>query len=431
MRNVLFVTPYPSRSMEYVRAAAGLDEVRMLGITQEVPGGGDADVFTDLVTVADTDDAAQLVAAARVLESRHGRIHRVLGIRESLQVPVGELRRALGVPGPGPDTAELFRNKARMKDELRRHGLPCARHRLIRSWSDAEAMIAEIGLPVVVKPVAGTNVEGVWRARTIDELRDALSALHASPENPALAEEMLLGREFTFETITVGGQVRLYSLAWYQPTPLEVMENPGCRGVIVLPRGISGPDWSGAIDLGTRAITALELDSGFTHMEWFRLNDGSLAIGEIAARPPSSSIDFMTGVAYDTDIFRAWARAVIDDAFDGPFDRRYAVGCAYLRGAGSGRVLGVTGVDRVQELVGKLIVEANLPARGASHSDSYDGDGYIIVRDPDTEVVTAALKTIIATIQISYGEISPPPVSDAARHHTGVPCNGAGKHAIP
>jgi biotin carboxylase len=290
-----------------------------------------------------------------------------------------------------------------MKDELRRHGLPCARHRLLRSWNDAEALIAEIGLPVVVKPLAGNNCEGVWRARTIDELRDALSALHASPENPALAEEMVVGREFTFETITVGGQVRLYSLSWYDPTPLEVMENPGRRGVIVLPRDISGPEWSDAVALGVRAVTALGLDTGFTHMEWFRRDDGSLAIGEIAARPPSSFIDLMTGLAYDTDIFHAWARAVIDDAFDGPYDRRYAVSCAFLRGAGSGRVLQVTGVDRVQELVGRLIVEAQLPKPGAPRSDSYEGDGYIIVRHPETEVVTAATRTIIETIEISYG----------------------------
>jgi biotin carboxylase len=405
MRNVVFVTPFPKKAMEYVRAAADLAGVRMLGIAQEAPvaGDGDAEVFAGMVTVDDTDDPAQLLAAARELEHRHGRIHRVLGIRESLQVPVGELRRALGVPGPGPDTAELFRNKARMKDELRRHGLPCARHRLLRSWDDAEVLIAEIGLPVVVKPLARSNCEGVRRVRTIDELRGALSALHASPENPALAEELLVGREFTFETITVAGQVRLHSLSWYHPAPLEVMENPGRRGVIVLPRDISGPEWSDAVDLGVRAVTALGLDTGFTHMEWFRRDDGSLAIGEIAARPPTSNIDFMVGTAYDTDAFRVWARAVVDDAFDGPFDRRYAVGCAFLRGFGSGRVLRVTGVERVQELVGRLIVEAHLPKLGAPHRDGYDGDGYIIVRHPETEVVTAAMTTIIETIGIEYG----------------------------
>jgi biotin carboxylase len=403
MRNVAFVTPFPSRSMDYARAAAGLGEVRLLGITQEAPRSSDAEVFADLITVDNTDDPAQLVAAARVLERRHGRIHRVLGVRESLQVPLGEIRRALGVPGPGPDTAELFRNKARMKDELGRHGLPSARHRLLRSWNDAEAMIAEIGLPVVLKPLGGSNCEGVWRARTIDELRGALSALHASPENPALAEEMLVGREFTFETLTIGGQVRFHSLSWYRPTPLEVMENPGSQAVIVLPRDISGPEWSDAVELGVRAVTALGLDTGFTHGEWFRRDDGSLAISEIAARPPGSFIDSMTGLAHDTDMCRAWARAVVDDAFDGPFTRRYAVGCVFLRGVGPGRVLRVTGVERVLELVGRLLVEARLPEVGAARSDAYEGDGYLIVRDPDTEVVTAAIETIIETIGVEYG----------------------------
>jgi hypothetical protein len=66
-------------------------------------------------------------------------------------------------------------------------------------------------------------------------------------------------------------------------------------------------------------------------------------------------------------------------------------------------VLRVTGVERTQELVGRLVVEARLPHPGAPRSDSYEGDGHVIVRDPDTEVVTAAMKTIIETIQVQYG----------------------------
>jgi len=404
MRNVVFVAPFPlETTMRFARAAASLDDVRVLGILQEPPRGDDARWFADTLIVGDGLDTGQLVEAARTLARRHGAIHRVLGILEALQVQLGEVRRMLGVPGTTAETADLFRDKARMKDELGRHGLPCARHRLLRSWSDAEAFVAEIGLPLVLKPPAGMGCKATWRVRTIDELRGALGAIHASPDNPALAEELLVGKEFSFETITIGGQVRFHSLSRYTPTPLEVMETPWIQWVCVLPRDITGPAWADATELGVRAVTALGLDTGFTHMEWFRRDDGSLAIGEIAARPPGANFVRMTGAAHDTDMFRAWARAVVDDAFDGPFPRTHAVGCAYLRGVGRGRVLRVTGAARAHELVGHLVVEARLPQPGTPRNDSYEGDGYVIVRDPDTEVVTAAMTTIIETIQVQYG----------------------------
>lgn len=404
MRNVVFVAPFPlDTTMRFVRAAAGLADVRLLGVLQEPPRGDDAGLFVDLVTVRDGLDAGQLVEAARVLERRHGPIHRVLGILEALQVQLGLVRRALGVPGTSPETADLFRDKARMKDELGRRGLPCARHRLLRSWSDAEAFVAEVGLPLVLKPPAGMGCKATWRVRSADELRGALTAIHASPDSPALAEELLVGKEHSFETITIGGQVRFHSLSRYYPTPLEVMETPWIQWVCVLPRDIAGAEWADATELGVRAVTGLGLDTGFTHMEWFRRDDGSLAIGEIAARPPGANIVRMTGIAHDADLYRAWARAVVDDAFDGPWARKYAVGCAYLRGVGRGRVLRVTGVERAQALVGPLVVEARLPQPGAPRNDSYEGDGHVIVRDPDTEVVTAAMRTIIETIQVQYG----------------------------
>jgi biotin carboxylase len=290
-----------------------------------------------------------------------------------------------------------------MKDELRRHGLPCARHRLLRSWADAESFVAEVGLPIVLKPPAGMGCKATWRVRSADELRAAMQAIHASPENPALAEELLVGKEFSFETITIGGQVRFHSLSRYLPTPLEVMETPWIQWVCVLPRDLAAPEWTDATELGIRAVQALGLDTGFTHMEWFRRDDGSLAIGEIAARPPGAHIVLANGYAHDADMYKAWARATIDDAFDGPYERKYAVGVAYLRGVGHGRVVRVSGVEKANERVGHLVVDSRLPARGTMRSDSYEGDGYVIVRDPDTEVVKRAMTDIIETIQVEYG----------------------------
>lgn len=387
--------------MRFVRAAAGLSGVRLLGVGQEFRAE-DQGLFADIVTVADGLETRQLLEATRLLERKHGKIHRLVGILEPLQTQLAEVRKAMGITGTSPETAELFRDKARMKDELRRHGLPCARHRLIRSWSDAEGFVREVGLPLVLKPPAGMGCKSTWRINSVDELKGALTALHAGPDRPALAEEFLRGREFSFETITVGGEVLFTSASRYYPTPLEVMETPWIQWVVVLPRVIDGPEFSDARALAIRTVKALGLETGMTHMEWFRRDDGSLAIGEIAARPPGANIVRMNSFAHDVDMYRAWARAVVDDAFDGPYERKYAVGCAFLRGIGRGRVVDVRGVDLANEQVGRFVVEAKIPAHGTPKSDSYEGDGHVIVRDPDTEIVKRAMTEVIETIQIAY-----------------------------
>lgn len=403
MRNVVFVAPFPLQTtMRFARAAARLENVRFLGIVQEGPKGDDARLFSDVVHVRDGLDAGQLLEAARILEKRHGKIHRLLGILEPLQVQLAQVRRAMGIPGTDPQTADLFRDKSRMKDELRKHGLPCARHKLIRTWADAESFAREVGLPVVVKPPAGMAAKATWRIESMEQFRAALDALYAGPNNPALAEEFLRGREFSFETITIGGQVRFTSASRYYPAPLEVVENDWIQWVVVLPRRIDGPDYSDARALALRAVKALGLETGFTHMEWFRRDDGSLAIGEIAARPPGAHIVLANGYAHDADMYRAWARAVVDEAFDGPFERKYAVGVAYLRGPGRGRVKNVRGIEETLRRVGRWVVDKNMPRIGAPKSDSYEGDGYIVCRDPDTEVVKAAMTTIIETIKVDY-----------------------------
>jgi hypothetical protein len=146
----------------------------------------------------------------------------------------------------------------------------------------------------------------------------------------------------------------------------------------------------------------LGLDAGFTHMEWFRRADGSIAIGEIAQRPPGANITRMTGLAHDFDPYLAWARAVVEDAFDGPYERRWAVGCAFLRGMGRGRVARLEGVHTAHEAIREYVVEAKLPTIGAPKSDSYEGDGYAILRARDTDTVKKALKHLIETVRVHY-----------------------------
>lgn len=403
MRPVVFAAPFPlETTMRFARAAARLPDVALLGVVQEEPKGRDRKIFADVVRVTDGLSARDLIDAVEVLRRRHGMPHRIVGVLEPLQVQLAMARAHFDIPGTDPDTADLFRDKARMKDRLRAAGLPVARHRLLASPSDGEGFAREVGFPMVLKPPAGMGAKATFRVRSIDELKSAVLGMRASRDNPVLAEEFLQGQEGSFDTITTGGTPRVASISHYFPTPLEVLENPWIQWCCVLPRSVDGDAYAEVKRVGVRAIEVLGLRDGFTHMEWFRRTDGSIAIGEIAQRPPGANITRMIGLAYDVDPYLAWARAVIDGAFDGPWERKWSVGCAFLRGMGRGRVARIEGADEANQRVRRYVEEAKLPAIGAPKSDSYEGDGYAIVRDGDTDIVMAALKTIIETVRVQY-----------------------------
>jgi len=402
--NVVFVAPFPAETtMRFVRAARKLPNVRLLGVVHSPPEGKDAHIYDDVVRVSDPLSGRDIVDAVSLLASRHGPPDRIVGILEALMVQIAEARAHFKVPGASPHTAELFRDKARMKDALRAAGLPVAKHALLTSEEDARAFAARAGFPMVLKPPAGMGAKATFRVGSADELSRALTGMRVSSQDPVLAEEFLRGREFSFETITLHGKPKVWSISHYLPSCLEVIENPWVQWCCLLPRDVEGPEYDEVRKMGFAAIEALGLDNGMTHMEWFQRPDGSLAIGEIAQRPPGANISLMTGLAHDVDPYRGWARAVIEGVLDAPWERKYAVGCAYLRGMGRGRVVGVSGVEKTHRAIGKYIVEAKLPTVGATKSDGYEGDGYVVVRDASTDVVKAALKTIIETVRVHYG----------------------------
>jgi len=404
-RNIVFVAPFPiETTLRFARATAKLDDVRLLGLVHTPPeqGSRDARLFDDVVRVTDPLSGQDILDGVEVLRRRHGEIHRIVGILEPLMEQMGQARERFGVKGTSSHTAGLFRDKAAMKDALRAAGLPVARHALVTSEAEGRAFVEKVGLPIVLKPPAGMGAKATFRVTSIEALGRALAGMRVSPQSPMLAEEFLQGREFSFETVTTGGKPRVHSISRYLPGCLEVVENPWIQWVCMLPRELDEPVFEKARKVGYAAIEALGLDDGMTHMEWFERKDGSLAIGEIAQRPPGANITLMTGVAHGIDPYRAWARAVVDGELDAPWERKLAVGCAFLRGMGQGHITSVRGLHEIHEAVGSMVVEAKLPQVGAAKADGYEGDGYVILRHEKTEVLERALKLVIETVGVSY-----------------------------
>ena len=50
-----------------------------------------------------------------------------------------------------------------------------------------------------------------------------------------------------------------------------------------------------------------------------------------------------------------------------------------------------------------LVMEVKLPREGQAPSDSYEGDGFVIIRHPDTGVVQQALADIVKIVRVEVG----------------------------
>ena len=401
-----FVAPYLlDTTTRFVQAAASLDGVALALITTEpadrLPPGLKASLAGHW-HVDDPLDEGQIAWAVEGLSGQLGSVQRLLAVLEQLQVPLAQVREHLGIPGMDAATATNFRDKDQMKNVLQAAGVPCARHRLVTSASQALAFAAEAGYPLVVKPPAGAGAKSTFRLDDGGDLKSWLATAPPEPERPALMEEFLTGEEGSYDSVMVNGQVVWDSISNYIPTPLEVLRNPWMQWVVLLPRDVGGPQYAGIREVAPHALRALGLETGLTHMEWFRRPDGSVAVSEVGARPPGAQITSMLCYAHDFDLYRAWAQLMIDGTFSPPA-RQWSAGTVYLRGQGSGQVNAVTGLDRLPPWVSELVVDSRLPSPGQPSSGSYEGDGYVTVRARETGAVTDALKELLGTVRVELG----------------------------
>ncbi|HEX6100581.1 MAG TPA: ATP-grasp domain-containing protein [Thermoanaerobaculia bacterium] len=402
MPNAIFTAPILSENAARIVAAAGKLEGVRLGVVTQDPIERLPEPLRGVVAqhwrVDDVLDLEQLAAAVEAVGERLGGVDRLFAAYEQLQVPIAVVRERFGIEGMSAESARNFRDKARMKELFDAAGLPCARHVRVTDAEDAWRFVEANGYPVVIKPLEGAGAKSTFRVDTAEQLAEALRL--APP--PLLVEEHIVGEEHSFEGVMVDGRLVWHSLTHYRPTPLEVLRNGWIQWCIHLPRETDAPRYDDIRTAAARALEVLGMMTGLCHLEWFRRRDGSIAISEVAARPPGAQIMDLVSYAHDVDFDAAWVRLMILGQFEPPAPQ-WSAGIAFLRGQGQGSVKAVHRVEEAAAAVGSLVVAARIPAIGQAPSGSYEGEGFIIIRDRDTAVVGRGLETIVNLIRVELG----------------------------
>ncbi len=384
--NVLIISPgYPADMPEFTRGLAE-SGARVFGVgdsgTDSLPDTVRRHLST-YVQVRSLWDSGEVIA--RLHEELRGHaLDRIECLWEPGIMLAAELRRHFGVAGQTVEQAHRFRDKEAMKQALDAAGIRTPRHVAAQSIAECWEAAEKIGFPLILKPIAGAGSADTYRAENRNDLRAVLPRLrHVSVVS---VEEFVDGEEYTFDTITAGGRIGYYNIAWYRPRPLIARSNEWISPQVIALRDVGRSELRGGVKMGFDVIAALGFENGFTHMEWYRKSDGEVVFGEIGARPPGAHQVDQMKFACDFDVFRAWGQAVSAGAIELDIERRYNVATIYKRARGVGRITRIEGADGLQRRFGRHVVWNTLLPPGTPRRDwrkTLVSDGFIMLRHPD------------------------------------------------
>lgn len=161
-------------------------------------------VYCDEPVVLDSKDVNGHIAYVKQAKSRFNIVGAFAG--SDVAVTVAAIANELGLPGVPNDVALRSHNKALMKKRWIENGIPTPYGKEIYHPTEAHALVNQIGLPVIVKPVDNAASRGSIKVETIDALDAAVNnAFAVSRSKTVIIEQYVIGYEQSVETIIFNG----------------------------------------------------------------------------------------------------------------------------------------------------------------------------------------------------------------------------------
>jgi biotin carboxylase len=238
-----------------------------------------------------------------------GQADAMLTTLHSAALPAARLARQYGVLGAAPEAIMLALDKGLCRQAVSDYGLPNLRFRVVSTAQEAAVAAAQIGYPVIVKPVRGLGKVVTRVASSPQDLEEhfAVADQLSAALTAGLATE--LDHRFIIEEIAVGDLVSVEVGADGRTiTPLAVVRRKTGRDNPVLELGSTVPSRLGVAaeqELGDYAVSvcrALGLDFGVFHVELMHTVDGPRLV-EVNPRIAGGAIPDLVRAATGNSLF--------------------------------------------------------------------------------------------------------------------------------
>lgn len=356
-----------------------------------------------------TVDLSDLDAVCRVAQDVHARrpIDAVLSLTEPGLYPAAVAAQRLGVRSNPVEAVRNTRDKTRMRRRLRENGVDTTAWRLCDSINDARDLLGDVPEGIVLKPALGAGSAGIATVTSPGDLAAAWEWCQAAGEGAVLAEERLVGEEFSLEAISHDGRHELIAVTRKETTgPPHFIELAHSLPAVMDDRACQAL-WETA----RASLDAVGHRFGATHTEII-YRSATPAVVEINTRMGGDRIWEMVQIGTGVDLVSAVVCTLAHDAFDLPAARHTLPAAVRFLTAEPGRVVAVHGVDDALALNGVMRI-GDLPRVGdvvRPLRSSIDRAGYVLGAGPEPDVETVvkagAASIVIETAPLAESESS-------------------------
>ena len=306
----------------------------------------------------------------------------------------------LGLAANDPEAAASTRDKALMRQRLAGAEVPQPTFRVLQDGEDPLRLAAQVGYPLVVKPVGRSASQGVLRVddeanlqSVVERVRDIIGR-----SNEALVlEEFMPGEELAVEGLIRDGDLTVLAI-------FDKPDNPSGPAfpetILVTPSRLPDEVLSEAVRVSELAVRGLGLSHGPVHIE-LKAEGEQVRVVEVAARSIgglcSRSLSFgLMDTTLETLILRNALQ------MDKPELRRegHASGVLMIPIPTSGILRDVRGIDQVRSLDGVTGIDIAIQ-NGTRVDPPPEGDrylGFVFARGEESATVVESLRKADASI---------------------------------
>ena len=323
--NFVFLSPHFPSNYQLFCIRLNEQGVRVLGLADEpynLLSPQLKNALTEYYWVNNMHNYDEMLRALGYFTHRYGKIDRIDSQNEYWLETEAHLRTDFNIFGLKDQDILKVKHKSLMKEVFIKAGVPVARGRDVRSLTEAERLLRQLGYPVVAKPDVGVGAAKTYKILNKAELE---SFFLQKPDFDYIIEEFVDGDICSFDGLTDReGNLVFYTSHQFSEGIMETVLQDDIIYYYSL-RDIP-PDLE---DAGRRTLKAFDVRERFFHFEFFRRKeDNQIVALEVNMRPPGGLTTDMFNFANDIDIYAEWAHLVAHNRFTAVYSRPYH--CCYI-----------------------------------------------------------------------------------------------------